>query len=105
VVQLLLLCVLGFWPWPYIYLSTYHRAKGGAAVAAVCAGVLALALHHCHLPPSSLPLPAHQDLPHSQVNISNLLPLILLFCHRPLVICSIQKNLSLNSVNNFLQLF
>jgi len=51
----------------YIYISL---GEGGAAVAAVCAGVLALALHHRHLPPSTLPLPAHQDLPHSQVNIS-----------------------------------
>jgi hypothetical protein len=53
--------------------------EGGAAVAAVCTGVLALALHHRHLPPSPLPLPAHQDLPHSQVNISNILPLTFLF--------------------------
>jgi hypothetical protein len=52
----------------FIYISL---GEGGAALAAVCVGVLALSLHHRHLPPSTLPLPAHQDLPHSQVNISN----------------------------------
>jgi hypothetical protein len=59
-----------------MWINAVH-VEGDPAGAAVCAGLLALALHQGHLPSPPLPLPPHQDLPHPQVK----LPLISLKIH------------------------